>query len=330
MDQQRLGYLLEQYRLNRLTPEERQELDAWYDQLDDPNFTPKYLEGTPEAKRYAEDQARQITNRVLGEQRRSTFTQWMKVAAALVGLLGLGMVSFYIYKNSFSHVKQPPAVVHYEVTNSQVADSRYLHLPDSSVVILHAGSQLQVDTNNFNKEGRHVTLTGEAYFDIAHNPVKPFVIKVNDLIVTVLGTAFNIKQVRDSVSVTVTRGKVRVERDNTLLGVLTPGQQIATFNAAPTTQVKTTALEPVTAWMQAGLHFNNTALGDAVARLRERYGADILLKSPGLEHCVVSLATPLSGTESLTDVLDVLCTVLGATYTSNQGKIEISGQPCRE
>lgn len=330
MDPKRLSYLLEQYRLNRCTREERAEIDSWYAGLDNPDYKPRYQEGTAEAKEYVAQHTARIMDVIARRRKRSIVLRRTRIAASIVGLLGLAMMSLYIYKNSFSHVKQPPAVVHYEVTNSQVADSRYLNLPDNSVVILHAGSRLKVDTTSFNKEGRHVTLTGEAYFDIAHNPAQPFVIKVNDLTVTVLGTAFNIKQVGDSVSVTVTRGKVQVERDSKLLGMLTQGQQIATSNAAPTTQVRTAALEPVTAWMQEGLHFNNTTLGDAVARLRERYDANIILKSPGLEHCVVSLATPLSGTESLTDVLDVLCTVLGATYTSNQGKIEITGQACKE
>ncbi|ULT38761.1 FecR domain-containing protein [Niabella defluvii] len=162
----------------------------------------------------------------------------------------------------------------------------------------------------FGNTNRHLMLKGEAYFDVKHNASLPFIIQTGKVKTTVLGTAFNIKQVGDSVSVTVARGKVQVERDNKMLAMLTPGQQIVTSDKTDATQVTTAELEPVTAWMHDGLHFNNIRLADAVAQLQHRYNREIVLKTPGIANCVITLATPLSGTESLNNILDVICTIL--------------------
>jgi transmembrane sensor len=326
MDQQRLAYLLEQHRLNRLTPPEQQELDAWYDQLDDPDVKPLYADGTPEAQRYAEEQARLVTNRVQAKQRKSLFQPWMKVAAAIVGLLGLALMSLFIYRNAFSYAKQLPAVVHYEVTNSQVIGSRNVGLPDSSVVILHAGSQLQVDTARFNVKGREVTLTGEAYFDIAHNPGKPFVIKVNDLKVTVLGTAFNIKQAGDSVAVTVTRGRVKVERAGKSLGVITANQQIS-FTGHRATQETVVAANAVT-WTKDGLDFNGETFGQIAERLQERYGVVIQFSNEAIKNCKIGASGAFKGTESLQEILDFICPIVNAHYETTKGVVMITGQGC--
>jgi ferric-dicitrate binding protein FerR (iron transport regulator) len=330
MTRQRLGILLDKYNQGHCTDDELQELERYYASLDRPDSKglPDWI--TNKWEQFASQEYERLRAALPQNKKlhRGIWRQPYKVAASLVGLLGLALLSLYIYKNSFSHVKQPPAVVHYEVTNSQVADSRYLHLPDSSVVILHAGSQLQVDTTGFNKEGRHVTLTGEAYFDIAHNPARPFVIKVNNLTVTVLGTAFNIKQVGDSVAVTVTRGKVQVARNDKNLAVLTAGKQLLTKAGAALTESTEVEIAPVINWMSTGLHFNNMALGEAVQQLSQRYNTNILIKTMGLEHCRINVETSFKGTESLNVILDVICAVLGAHYTNTNGTIEIMGQPC--
>lgn len=327
MDQQRLRYLLEQHRLKRLTSQEQVELNTWYEELDDPEFAPEYVEGTTEAEKYVADQARQITARVLsGSQRRIGRFSWMRVAAAAVVLLGLAMVSFLIYRNAFSHVKQPPAVVHYEVSNSRVADSRNVDLPDSSVVILHAGSQLLLDKATFNVHSRQVTLLGEAYFDIAHNEKKPFVIKVNDVTVTVLGTAFNIKQVSDSVAITVTRGRVKVERAGKNLGILTANQQMA-VSGEQATQALVVATEAIS-WTKRGLDFNGETFGQIAERLQERFGVSIEFKNEAIAHCQIGASGAFKGTETLKEILDFICPIANSEYEINNDSISIKGYGC--
>ncbi len=318
MDQQRLDYLLEQHGLDRLTPQEEAELHAWYDELDDPLVEPIYADDTPKAKAYAAGHNRQIMYRIARQQRKRRLSMWMKAAAILIAGL---IIAYLVWPEGQRSVGKETAIV------DPVQYTRHLTLPDGSTVVLGEGSTLQL-AGGFGNANRQLTLRGEAYFDVKRNASLPFVIQTGKIKTTVLGTAFNVKQVGDSVSVTVARGKVQVERDDKVLAVLVPGQQIATNDQTKIAELKKIDLEPVTVWMQEGLHFNNTRLADAVAQLQQRYGREIVLKTPGMENCTINIATPLSGTESLSNVLDVICTILGANYINNNGKIEITGEPC--
>ena len=320
MNQERLNYLFEQHRLKRLSPQEEAELDAWYEELDDPSFVPIYEEGSPEATAYVAGHTKQIMARIARRKRGRLRSLWMKIAAILI--VGL-IVGYLVWPEGQGKRDEETAAV-----TEPASYNRYLTLPDSSTVILGEGSSLQL-AEGFSKANRVLTLTGEAYFDVKHNANLPFVIQTGKVKTTVLGTAFNIKQIGDSVAVTVARGKVQVARDNKVLAVLEPGQQIATSNRSAIAELKAAELEAVTAWMHEDLHFSNTILGDVVAQLRQRYGADIVLKTPGIEHCTISVETPFSGTESLNTILDVICATLGATYTNNNGQIEITGEPCK-
>ncbi len=331
MNKERLGYLLDQYEGGHATPEELAELDDFYDRLGDPELElPAHIRLNMKA--YTQERFRKLVA-IIDQQkpikRNKRRNVLLKVAAAVILIVLTGLL-YTLIQNKFSHVSEPPAVVSYDVKADQATNSRYVLLPDGSVVILHAGSRITFDTTNFNVATRNVTLTGEAYFDVRHNPEKPFVIKVNDLIVTVLGTAFNIKQTDDSVAVTVTRGKVQVESNDKLLAVLTPGKQLTTVDRTRHAGLTNVPIGPVIAWMREGLHFENTTLGDAVAQLKSRYSAEITLKTAGIEHCSIAVVTAFKGTESLHDILDVICATLGASYEDKNGHIEITGEPCTQ
>src|SRR5690606_2859673 len=91
-------------------------------------------------------------------------------------------------------------------------EHRLLHLPDGSTVIVGVGSKLNYPSSFDSLRTREVYLEGQAYFDIRHNPQKPFIIHTGKVATTVLGTSFNIKAWPEDqdITVTVTRGKVRV------------------------------------------------------------------------------------------------------------------------
>ena len=67
-----------------------------------------------------------------------------------------------------------------------------IELPDGTQVWLNVGSRIKYD-ENYGKESRELTLTGEAYFDVAHDANKPFILHTGKMNIKVLGTAFNVK-----------------------------------------------------------------------------------------------------------------------------------------
>jgi ferric-dicitrate binding protein FerR (iron transport regulator) len=89
-----------------------------------------------------------------------------------------------------------------------VLHRQLINLPDGSKVVLNANSKLEYPPG-FSNNTREVYLDGEAYFDIAHDPGKPFIVHTGSISTRVLGTAFNINAYRSQqfVEVTVTRVK---------------------------------------------------------------------------------------------------------------------------
>jgi transmembrane sensor len=86
-----------------------------------------------------------------------------------------------------------PAPLQYEYTQaSRAGERKSFQLPDGSKVMLNAGSTLTM-AQDFNTNSREITLEGEAFFDVSHNPGKPFIIHTATMNIKVLGTVFNVK-----------------------------------------------------------------------------------------------------------------------------------------
>lgn len=119
-------------------------------------------------------------------------------ALALVALLGIGGWQAGWYRTP------APAPLHYETARGQMLDVR---LADGSSVHLNGATSLDVTLAD---TGRSVTMQrGEAYFDVAHLPDRPFTVTARGSATQVLGTAFNIDIVNGGVRLAVYRGKVR-------------------------------------------------------------------------------------------------------------------------
>src|SRR5690606_22599672 len=122
-------------------------------------------------------------------------------------------------------LKEPIA----QVQRADASVNRFLTLPDGSTVVLHKGSTLEL-AQGFNEESRTVYLSGEAYFDVFHNPKSSFINRTGKLKTTVLGTAITIKAWVNKIDITVnvSRGKVSIEDDEILIAVLTNDKQDTT------------------------------------------------------------------------------------------------------
>src|SRR5690606_14155114 len=190
---------------------------------------------------------------------------------------------------------------------------RFILLPDSSNVVLQKGSSL-IYPETFKGDKREVTLTGEAYFDIYQQKDNPFVIHSGKVITTVLGTAFNIKAYPDqpSVTVTVTRGKVKIEeeRSRKLLGILLPDQQIV-YNNDEVAETRAVKAAETVAWVKQGLDFISVPFEEIARQVSDRYQVKISFANPALKSC--RIRATFEGTESLEKVLMILCTVRDAT-----------------
>lgn len=111
------------------------------------------------------------------------------VAAAII-IGGIFFTKFGDFISTKSGLKHLPAD---QITKvSKQGERKSFQLPDGSIVMLNAESVIHID-EDFNMKNRELTLEGEAYFDVAHDASRPFIIHTDKMDIKVLGTIFNVK-----------------------------------------------------------------------------------------------------------------------------------------
>ncbi|MEC3878234.1 FecR family protein [Parapedobacter sp. 10938] len=244
-------------------------------------------------------------------------------AALLVGLSMIGVLAWYL---GLGGIRSQQVIA---IAPVKQVENRFIILPDSSRVLLRPGSTL-VYRSDFKGATREVALTGEGYFDIRKQENKPFIIHTGKLKTTVLGTAFTIKtdKHQHEVSVTVQRGKVKVEDDKQVLAELTANQQMVYDADAKRSQQEAVVAVDELQWTHEDMRFDAMPFSELTTRLERRYGIAIRFAHEGLGNCPVSGL--FRGTETLDEVLDILCATRNASYTKTKdGQVLIDGTGCR-
>ena len=151
-----------------------------------------------------------------------------------------------------------------------------LVLPDGTRVWLNAASSIRYPIV-FTGSERKVEITGEAYFEVAHNKEKPFIVSThNGSEIEVLGTHFNINSYdnEESINTTLLEGSVRVSSSNGKI-VLTPGQQAQCTGAGALTLKQQVNLAQVMAWKNGQFDFNNATLREIMRQLERWYNIEV-------------------------------------------------------
>ena len=191
---------------------------------------------------------------------RSRLRGWMYPAAAAVAvvLVTVGITLALTWRDD----------TQYYVNNGESAIM--VGLPDGTQAWLNPGTELAFDST-FNADERNVSLSGEAYFDVAHNPECPFIVTTESFRIKVLGTVFNVRNFPGDTSpeVSLAQGSVALQNlDGINLVRLRPGQQ-AVFD------VDDSALE-----------INDIYVGDMLMR---HYGA-VSLKGATIKEIVAEIS----------------------------------------
>jgi transmembrane sensor len=160
----------------------------------------------------------------------------------------------------------------------------HLTLADGTDVWLNATSSIKYPTA-FTGKDRQVEITGEAYFEVAHNAAKPFRVMSNGQTVEVLGTHFNVNGYPDEseTRTTLIQGSVKVTKTGTNeTNILKPGQQaILSDRLFAISNVKT---DDAIAWKNGYFMFNNEPLESAMRKISRWYDVDIEYRDSGLKN----------------------------------------------
>jgi ferric-dicitrate binding protein FerR (iron transport regulator) len=161
---------------------------------------------------------------------------------------------------------QPNSAVVYNTMTTPRGGQYQLALPDGSSVWLNAASSITYPTV-FSGSSRIVRITGEAYFEVAHNASKPFIVETPTERVTVLGTHFNVNSYTDepATKVSLLEGSVKIGAQ-----VLRPGQ--AYVNG----KVQSTNVTQDVAWTKGVFDFHRVPLAQAMRQLSKWYAVDVV------------------------------------------------------
>ncbi|MBO9619685.1 MAG: FecR domain-containing protein [Niabella sp.] len=338
----RLDILFKKYIAGSCTPQEMEEFWALLSQLTDEERLSIGLQEawdnekktTPGSKEQWDRVYRRLHERIL-EEKKHTVHKWRRsrylwpAAAALIGIM--------IAAGYFSYIKMfPKQQVHAKGVAMAAAKEvkaavHVVTLPDGSVVTLRKDSKLQYDASFEKGAQRKVVLTGEAYFDVAHDEKRPFIVSTGKYNVRVLGTAFNVKMIANGLQVAVARGKVRVDEvaSHKSMGVLLPGNQLTINNLLPAKDQAMAALVPandVSVWTKQTFAFNNNTWEAVAAAISNQYGVNVKLKSAGLAACRF---TADFTDKSLSECMDILCLLTHSKwYKDGESTVWVDGAGC--
>lgn len=208
---------------------------------------------------------------------RATFGRRWAMAAAAIFVAALAAVWW------LDSGAEPPQIE--LAATDAVSENRLL---DGTSVALNRGSSLR-SVGTFNRRERRVRLSGEAFFEVAHDTVRPFFVEVQNMEIRVVGTAFNVdaRSTAGQVKITVAAGKVRVSTPAERL-FLTAGQA-ATCDVASGKITREQTPDPnFLAYKSRVFRFDSTPLRRVVEQLGAAYGVDISLKNKDLGDCPLS------------------------------------------
>jgi len=196
-------------------------------------------------------------------------------------------------------------------------------LPDHSVVWLNASSSLRFPTR-FDGHTRQVQLRGEAYFEIAENKSKPFIVATNNITVTVTGTKFNVKAYPDEtdISTTLVEGGVLLrETDAPAVRpvMLQPGYEGVWENSRIT--VQEARLDEALAWKNGLFMFRSETLGSIMRKLGRWYDVEVTFSEAATAD--LRFTGTIRKYESIQKVLDMLALTQKVNFTINGKHISV-------
>lgn len=195
---------------------------------------------------------------------------------------------------SYNHQSGGSAVLYNTMTTPRGRQFK-LVLADGSRVWLNAESSITYPTAFAGKE-RKVSVTGEAYFEIAHNPQMPFIVEKGEVRVQVLGTHFNFNSYEDenSIDVTLLEGALKVSRKRAS-GLIRPGQQ-AQVKEREIKLINDADINTVMAWKNGLFVFKGRDINALMKQLSRWYDVEVVYdkKVDDLFYATVPRNTNLS------------------------------------
>jgi len=227
---------------------------------------------------------KRIAADLVARKKRSFFLKTLP-AACLCVLIACG-IAFFAYTIGKQTVKEEPQqeINLMEVTSQKGTVSKFA-LPDSTIVTLNGESRLSYPMKFGGK--RDVSLTGEAIFEVASDPLHPFIVSTKEFVIQAVGTRFVVRAYDEDMRafVTLEEGSVNAmlkgssAKDNILLQ---PSQQLELNRETGALTRRTVDTQLYSSWAEGILDFKDMTLNEIAKVLERRFNIRIVISSEAL------------------------------------------------
>ncbi len=245
---------------------------------------------------------------------------YWSIAATVLLVIGLGF--YFFWYGSQSSIPETKTIATIVKENASGRKSTIL-LPDGTKVKLNSESRLSYP-ELFEGEKRIVHLSGEAYFEVANDPQKPFSVVSGDIKTTALGTEFNVQAWPgdEIIQIALAEGKVKIARINDTTNndqyFLDPGQKI--IHQTKTEEFQISAFDPIReiGWKDGILSFHQADLQEFMSKLSRWYGVSFEIE--GKENTQWSIDGRFEN-ESLEEILESLSFTYKINYELKNNQV---------
>ena len=248
---------------------------------------------------------------------RVSFFTPLRIAATVFILLAAGAAVYFLLPTS-------PTKEGWITKNSKEEIFK-LPLPEGTSIVLNKNSKLSYP-KEFKGSTRTVKLSGEAFFDVVHNPDQPFIVDYGEVSVKVLGTSFNVSELKSSFAVEtqVIRGKVMMYDKNNSI-IIEAGWTGIYDRVSKKLSRRKTESENNVGYATHTFTFEDTSLKQVTDNLSNSFGVSFVFENEKLKDCRL---TSSYNNKSLTFILDIITETLNLKYTVKENTVYLSGDGC--
>ncbi len=244
---------------------------------------------------------------------RIAYSGFLRIAAMLFLFAG---ISFAVYKLLIPS-KAPIVVVESGTT------IREFKLPDSTGIVLNRNSKI---TYAFSNKKRSIELQGEAFFDLASDPKRPFEVKAAGVIIRDIGTSFNVKapEGNDTLIVNVTGGEVMMSSEKGQSVVLKKGESAVYLKSRDEFIRQAISDTNATSYLTKIFVFENATLNMVTEKVSDVYGIN-LVAAPAVGECHITVTFKNASPDK---IIDIIAETLQLTVKRENNSIILDGTDC--
>jgi transmembrane sensor len=251
-------------------------------------------------------------------EQKSDFSFLLKIAASITIVVS---IASFLYFSMFATSQ--------EVAENPKGKKSVIFLEDGTKVWLNADSRLTYLESFEGKTERIVTLEGEAFFDVAKDKAKPFIVKTAGIEIKVLGTEFNVKSFNGDrdVQTTLVHGSVAIQSAKAEKGIVLTENEQAVFNKDSNAfSVSHVEARGLTSWKDGVMSFENTPISEIMVELERWYGVELILDDSASLDCRFSATLR---NEPISVMLDLLKQTSNMNYEIKGKTVTLHGSLCQ-